>query len=152
MIPSASTMFSGPLTEVKENEDMEGDDDEYDELKEDDEDEAMDEEDEDEMEASETPAGGGDALGSAVRIAPAPAEAKAAEPEVKRPRWENPPQAFDPETMSLSKFTKKAMKKNRKEANRNVRRAHDLSNMMAAFGGIDANKNEGEDYDFKDYF
>lgn len=67
----------------------------------------------------------------------------------KKPRWENPMQAFDPDTMSLKKYQKKAQKKHRKETNRNVKRADDLTNMFQNFTGM---KEDTDDYDFNEYF
>lgn len=130
---------AGPLMEIREHEEMESGS----------EDEAEDEEEEMEMETEEAGAEVDGVLPKGVHIN---MDTKSNDDQAvaeKRPRWENPMQAFDPDTMSLKKYQKKAQKKHRKETNRNVKRADDLTNMFQNFTGM---KEDEDDYDFNEYF
>lgn len=68
-----------------------------------------------------------------MEMAPASADSEKSE---KKDRWETVLQEFDLETTSLKKYQKKMLKKTRKEINRNVKRADDLTTALENFSGL----------------
>lgn len=69
----------------------------------------------------------------------------------KKERWETTLQEFDPKTISLEKYQKKMQKKARKENNRNIKRADELTTAFQSFSGLKEDDDDDE-YDFEEYF